>query len=121
MSRNGDVFTTDEFLRRFDFPLMRATVDQRPTSTAPQQFLFLMNSPFVIARPGRSPSDWRTMPRRTRTASTAYQLLNQRPPDAKELAIGLEYLKATTAVNGLSAWEQYAQVLLATTEFMSVK
>ena len=122
VSRNGDVFATDEFLRRFDFPLMRATVDQRPTSTAPQQFLFLMNSPFVIARAKalakRLANDAKSDSDRI---DRAYQLLDQRSPDAKELAIGLEYLKATTAVNGLSAWEQYAQVLLATTEFMSVK
>jgi len=62
VSRNGDVFPTDEFLRRFDFPLMRATVDQRPISTAPQQFLFLMNSPFVIARPAAHRSQDRKQP-----------------------------------------------------------
>ena len=50
VSRNGDQFASDTFLRLFDFPIMRATVAQRPTSIVPQQFLFLMNSSFMLER-----------------------------------------------------------------------
>ena len=50
VGRNGDVFGSDVFLRLFDFPLMRATVEQRPSSIVPQQFLFFMNSSFMIQR-----------------------------------------------------------------------
>ena len=32
ISRNGDQFASDTFLRRFDFPMMRATVAERPTT-----------------------------------------------------------------------------------------
>ena len=39
VSRNGDQFASDVFLRLFDFPIMRATVAQRPTSIVPQQLL----------------------------------------------------------------------------------
>jgi len=50
VSRNGDQFASDAFLRLFDFPIMRATVAQRPTSIVPQQYLFLMNSRFMVDR-----------------------------------------------------------------------
>ena len=50
VSRNGDQFASDAFLRLFDFPIMRATVAQRPTSIVPQQYLFLMNSNFMVER-----------------------------------------------------------------------
>jgi hypothetical protein len=122
VSRNGDVFTTDEFLRRFDFPLMRATVDQRPSSTAPQQFLFLMNSPFMVARAKALAKRLATDAKTDRDRiERAYALLYQRPPTSEELDIGLGFLKDTATTSGLSAWDQYAQVLLATNEFMSVK
>ena len=35
VSRNGDQFATDHFLRLFDFPMMRASVARRPTSIVP--------------------------------------------------------------------------------------
>jgi len=50
VGRNGDAFGSDAFLRLFDFPLMRATVEQRPNSIVPQQFLFLINSSFMVER-----------------------------------------------------------------------
>lgn len=122
VSRNGDVFQTDEFLRRFDFPLMRATIDQRPTSTVPQQYLFLMNSPFMVARA-------KALDKRLAAIATtdreriefAYLLLYQRPATTDELDIGMEFLKTTPEANGLKAWDQYSQVLLAADEFMTVK
>jgi hypothetical protein len=36
ISRTGDVFATDAFLRLFDFPAAVATAEQRVTSTVPQ-------------------------------------------------------------------------------------
>ena len=50
VSRNGDRFATDFFLRLFDFPIPRATIAKRPLSTVPQQYLFLLNSPMIIDR-----------------------------------------------------------------------
>ena len=122
VSRNGDVFQTDEFLRRFDFPLMRATVDQRPTSTVPQQYLFLMNSPFMLARAKALEKRLATMATTDRERiEFAYLLLYQRPATTDERDIGVEFLKTTPAANGLSAWDQYSHVLLAADEFMTVK
>ncbi len=128
VSRNGDVFPTDGFLRRFDFPLMRATVAQRPTSIVPQQFLFLMNSEFMVQRAkafearlhGLAADDQAKIQR-------AYQLLYARPPEESEMQIGLDFLNAQNEARdshsqaALSPWERYAQVLLSSNEFMYVR
>ena len=44
----------------------------------------------------------------------AYQLLFQRQPSDTELKAGLEYISA----NDAGAWSRYAQVLLASSEFL---
>ncbi|MEO1995085.1 MAG: PSD1 and planctomycete cytochrome C domain-containing protein, partial [Planctomycetaceae bacterium] len=93
VSRNGDQFASDVFLRLFDFPIMRATVAQRPTSIVPQQFLFLMNSSFMIDRS-------RALLRRVEMNSQSdesrieelYVLLFGRSCTQEELRAGLEFL-----------------------------
>ena len=93
VSRNGDQFGSDKFLRLFDFPLMRATIDQRPTSIVPQQFLFLMNSPFMLER-ARKFSERLTSAATTETEKIhlAHRLLYGREPTPAETEIGLEFL-----------------------------
>ena len=48
VSRIGDRFRPDEFLRLFDFPSARATNAKRIQSVVPQQYLFMMNSEFML-------------------------------------------------------------------------
>jgi len=121
VSRNGDVFSSDTFLRRFDFPLMRATVAQRPNSIVPQQFLFLLNSEFMIQRAKalvtRLEAETDSDEQRIRQA---YHWLYNRGPEPSELQIGLEFLGGSDE-KGLSRWERYAQVLLSSNEFMYVR
>jgi len=120
VSRNGDVFPTDEFLRLFDFPLMRSSVAKRPTSIVPQQYLFLLNSPFMQQR-ARALSE-----RLTNEASIdsdrikrAYQLLYQRSVTQPELSLGLGFLgKAQGDSDRANLWERYCQALLGSNEFM---
>jgi len=122
VGRNGDAFDSDQFLRIFDFPLMRATVEQRPSSIVPQQILFLMNSSFMVDRA-------RAMARRMQQASNvdeqrialAYELLYARSPEATELDIGLQFVREPHADGELTNWERYAQVLLSSNEFMFVR
>ncbi len=122
VSRNGDVFASDEFLRRFDFPLMRATVAKRPNSIVPQQYLFLLNSQFMVERAkrlvARLNSDANTDEERIRRA---YELLYGRAVEESELEIGLGFLESHSADQTLSAWVQYAQALLGSNEFMYVR
>lgn len=123
VSRNGDVFATDEFLRLFDFPLMRASVAKRPTSIVPQQFLFFLNSPWMVQRSKafakRLADEANTDDQRIQLA---YQLLYQRAPSDAELKVGLDFLqKSLVRGQELSSWDQYAQVLLSSNEFMYVR
>jgi cytochrome c553 len=135
VSRNGDAFATDEFLRLFDFPLMRSSVAQRPSSIVPQQYLFLLNSSFMQQR---AKSFAERMMKESNEDSVrverAYQILYQRSASEKELAIGLEFLGTSLSAEGLgdqtsdqtsdrqverlARWEQYSQALLGSNEFM---
>ena len=123
VSRNGDAFASDGFLRRFDFPHMRATVAKRPQSIVPQQYLFLLNSQFMVDRAKSLVARLESVTQRDdEKIEKAYELLYGRPPSANEAAIGLEYLASSEhAGQKISAWEQYAQVLLSSNEFMFIR
>ena len=124
VSRNGDRYATDAFLRLFDFPLPRATNEGRRTSVVPQQSLFLMNSPFMAARSQALAA------RLQREASDdlarierAYWLLYGRAPSVEERQLGQEFLAAepdAALEQKLTRWEQYAQVLFSANEFMHI-
>ena len=129
VSRNGDQFASDELLRLFDFPLMRATIAKRPASIVPQQFLFLMNSPFMVDRA-------EALARRLTAATAddaecvklAYRLLFGRPPTPEEFRLGVAYLQQEGSREGpdsptrpLPPLQKYAQILLSSNELMYVR
>lgn len=121
VSRNGDVFATDEFLRLFDFPLMRSSVAKRPTSIVPQQYLFLLNSSFMQQRAKSFAA--RITKEFAEDASRierAYQILYQRSPTDNELVLGRDFLNAAGNDHAQRQlrWEQYSQVLLGSNELM---
>jgi hypothetical protein len=120
--------------RTFDFASPDATSPQRYQTTVPQQALFMLNSPFVIEQARR-------LAARSEVAGAAdpaerlrqlYRLAYGRAPAADELALGLRYVKeaegaavpvsqpAPEAANRLAPWEQYAQILLMSNEFIFV-
>ena len=144
VSRNGDVFPSDEFLRSFDFPAMRATVAKRPRSVVPQQFLFLMNSPFMLDRATALVKRLEAMAATDeQRIHLAYQLLFSRSPFDQEVNIGSAFLAATpdhaesnalgqspqpapsahqeSTPMKITQWQQYAQTLLSSNEFMFVR
>ncbi len=124
VSRNGDRFAADAFLRLFDFPLPRASSEGRKTSVIPQQSLFLMNSPFMAARA-------KALAARLQKEAVddnarierAYRLLYGRSPTDQERQLGAEFLRSEPdagAEQKLTPREQYAQVLLSASEFMHI-
>ena len=122
VSRNGDRFLSDEFLRLFDFPAPRVTSEQRTTSTVPQQHLFMMNSAFMAARARALAARIQRESGEDRARITrAYQLLYSRPPSADETALGLAFLAGTAMGTTGSRWESYAQVLLSAHEFRQIQ
>ncbi len=120
ISRNFDRSISEEFLRIFDFPAPRSTSAARTESTVPQQYLFILNSPFMLARAEglakRLQSEAAGDPARI---ERAYSLLFQRQPGSKEKETGLEFLAQEGDRN--ARWKHYAQVLLGTHEFMQVE
>lgn len=120
VSRNGDKYESDSFLRLFDFPAPRTTSAGRIESIVPQQYLFMMNSDFMINRAKALAT------RLTREAEDnvsrihlAYALLFSRKPDDSETQAGMAFLAAER--QGPSILQRYVQVLLSTHEFIQIQ
>jgi hypothetical protein len=119
VSRNGDQFASDVFLRLFDFPIMRASVAKRPTSIVPQQYLFLMNSTFMVERAGALVGRLQGEAADDRQRiDLAYRLLYGRPATDEETQLGLDFIASDSDPASASLWQRYAQVLLSANEFM---
>ena len=106
----------DPSLELFDFPDAKAHSPERDVTVGPLQRLYYLNNPFFIQQSSglakRLAADAGSgLDARIRRA---YQLLFSRKPDRAELAAGLEYL-------GTDTWERYCQVLLASSEFLTVR
>ena len=118
ISRTGDVFASDAFLRLFDFPAAVATAEQRVTSTVPQQYLFMLNSPFMAAR-AAALGDW--MSKRpggvVDKVGAAYWRLYGREVSAAERALAGEWLGSEPVA---AQWAGYAQVLLSAHELIQI-
>ena len=108
--------------RAFDFATPDTTSPQRFTTTVPQQALFLMNSPFSVreARELMKRSEVASATDPTAKIDAIYRIVYQREPTPQETAIALEFLQTDAGSKKLTAWEQYAQVLLESNEFAFV-
>ena len=117
ISRNGDRFESDEWLRLFDFPAPRSTSAERTPSTVPQQYLFMLNSEFMVQR-ARALAEKLSTARPTNSGriTLAYEALYARPPTPSEIDVGEKFL----AMDG-SSWDRYAQALLSSHEFMQIQ
>ena len=105
-------------LTMFDFPDANVSSDRRSVTTVPQQQLFVLNSDFMIdaakafaVRLEQAGKDDGSR------IELAFRLAFGRVPRDEEMKIGLEFLRAAVPEDRLSAWQQYAQALLATNEF----
>jgi hypothetical protein len=120
VSRNGDRFRSDDFLRTFDFPAARSSSAGRATSVVPQQYLFMLNSRFMNQRAHELSARLRkATPQNDKRIELAYQWLFQRRPDAAETKIGVAFLNGDNTSPG--RLEQYAQSLLSSEEFRYVE
>lgn len=115
----------NELLMLFDFPDPSISSEQRNMTNVPLQRLFFLNSE-LISREAK-----RLAERLTRSSGAgspedailrAYRLLYGREATAEEVRLGLEFL-AEHGKQGnadVMAWQQYAQVLLSSNEFIFV-
>jgi hypothetical protein len=130
-------------LRLFDFPDPNATIDARMTTTVPLQQLFVLNSDYM-RRQAKAFAARLNAPQATSDADKvqlAFQLAFNRMPSPDELALAIRFIGgpqqggANATVSTISAgstapeqrkpepmtrWEQYAQVLLSSNEFMYI-
>ena len=126
--------------RMFDFASPDVSTPQRPSTTVPQQALFAMNAPFVLeqARHLAARPEIAAAVEPAAKIRLLYRAALARDAEPDELQLGEEYIArtATTAASSagssrrggagrrrrklLSPWEQYAQALLLSNEFMFV-
>ena len=111
-------------LRVFDFASPDQSSARRPQTTVPQQALFLMNSPLVIqqARSLIARTEIQQAPEAGRRIDRLYRLLFARPATQREIEVGRRFVQATASSAGseLGPWQQYAQLLLLSNEFLFV-
>ena len=118
VSRN-DPLESDKFLRMFDFPIPRASSAKRTSHVIPQQFLFMMNSQFMLDRAEALARRLREEADEVEERITkAYALLYSRRPTDSELRVAIRYLDSETPRD---RWQQYCHVLLSSNEFMYVR
>jgi hypothetical protein len=106
-------------LSTFDFPSPNASSPQRDTTTVPPQALYWMNGPFVaeatrrlLARPEISAA---ADPQQKVTR--LYETIFARQPTDDEKQLAAQFLSASPSAE---SWQQLAQALLMTNEFVFV-
>jgi hypothetical protein len=112
----------DSTLALFDFPDPNVTADSRTSTTVPQQQLYVLNSEFALDQA-------RAFAQRLQSAATedgkriaiAYEIAFGRTPTSEEVRLGLDFLCGPMEKDDrLTKWEQYAQALLGSNEFLYV-
>ena len=113
--------------RTFDLASPDVATPRRHNTTVPQQALFWMNHPLTLEMAQKVVRRAEILPQADPAAKVIalYRILFARNPSAEELADGLAFVGDFLS-NGppqpvyLGAWEQYAQALLCSNEFVFV-
>ena len=111
----------DSLLRLFDFPDANITSSKRSETTVPQQQLFVLNSPFMIAQAKAFSTRLHNNAPENDEAriNLAFRLAYGRPPEDIEVELARSFVSGgRDPQSKLSRWESYAQVLLGSNEFM---
>lgn len=106
----------DPGLLLFDFPDAKSHSPLRDATVGPLQRLYYLNNPFFTAQAAALAHrlESRAGSRAEERVRAAHELLFSRPPEDAEVAAALDYLRSET-------WPQYCQVLLASSEFLTVR
>jgi Protein of unknown function (DUF1549)/Protein of unknown function (DUF1553)/Planctomycete cytochrome C len=117
-------YRLNNYLQVFDFPNPSFTSEQRFSSNVPLQQLYFMNNPFVYKQAGILAERVHSEPTDKDRIIKLYEYVFQRKPSDDELTLGLNFLsttpeKAGYAVAGepITAWRQYARIMLSSNEF----
>jgi hypothetical protein len=113
----------DKLMILFDVPDANVTSDRRSVTTVPQQQLFVLNSEFTVqtakAFAHRLESSASSAEDRI---ALAFRLAFAREPTEEELRASLEFVRGAGSQkqDQLDPWQQFAQALLASNEFLWV-
>ena len=120
-------YRLNNYLQIFDFPNPSFTSEQRFSSNVPLQQLYFMNNPFVYKQAGVLAEEVHSELTDKDRIIKVYELVYQRKPSDEEVELGLKFLsttpeKAGYAVAGepITAWRQYARILLSSNEFQFI-
>ncbi len=126
------------FFATFDYNDPSISIAARPSTVIAPQALWMLNSPFVLEqakawaarlrtavpadRPATQPalSDRTPDPAAERVALAYRQAFGRRPSE-RERSAGLAFLSTQSARGEDAAWAAYAQVLLASSEFITIE
>ena len=117
--------TLPGLFRAFDFASPDASAERRPFTTVPQQALFGMNSPFMIEQARGLVARPQVARAATPEAKVAalVRLALARTAEPVEIETAVRFIRAVEASaerSQLTPWQQYAQVLLLTNEFVFI-
>jgi hypothetical protein len=107
--------------RAFDFASPDQSAERRPMTTVPQQALFGLNSPFVIEQAKALAARPEVTGSPEQRVAALYRLVLARAPRPEEVQMGVRFVSqmgGSKTGSQLTAWQQYAQVLLLTNELM---
>ncbi len=120
-------FHLNNYLQIFDFPNPSFTSAARFSSNVPLQQLYFMNNPFVYDQATVLAQRVQAAPTQEARITEAYEYVYQRKPTAAEMQLGLKFLSTTPEKPGyavvgepLTAWREYAHVLLSSNEFQFI-
>ncbi len=111
--------------RAFDLASPDQHTPQRFQTTVPQQALFLMNSAFVVeqARAAVARAEVAKAPNDADKLKQLYRAILSRNPTSSEQELALAFIQAPSekpSANQLNSWQQLAQVLMLSNEFIFV-
>jgi hypothetical protein len=108
-------------LMQFDYPDANVHAEKRAATTTAMQKLFALNSPFMIERAKALAKRVAANPKESERARVerAYARLFAREPEREEMKLALDFLRESEST-GMTRWEQYAQMLLASNEMLYV-
>jgi hypothetical protein len=111
-------------LRLFDFPDPNLTSERRVITTVPMQQLFVLNSEFMVRQAKALAARVLSEPLADDGARVdrVYRWVLGRAPHEHERQLARDFLSGAPAGTEikLTSWEQYAQALLSTNEFVFV-
>ncbi len=120
-------FRLNNYLQVFDFPNPSFTSEQRFSSNVPLQQLYFMNNPFIFKQAGVLADRVENEPDERAKVMRMYEYVYQRKPSEAEMKLALDFLHTTPEQAGyavvgepITAWKQFARILLSSNEFLFV-